>query len=68
MKSQFPDINTIFNDLDTWRNHCRFNGVKFDEADLYKSASWKDWNAGGSGRAPRPANHSSTGKKPYRNN
>lgn len=61
-----PKIAKVFDDLDAWRDHCRFNGLKFDEADLYKSAAWKDWMNGGTGRPARPTNHSAAGKKPFR--
>jgi len=29
-------INKIFNDLDAYRDYCRFEGKVFDEAALYK--------------------------------
>lgn len=40
-----PEVAKIFDDLDAWREHCRFNGIKFDEADLYKSRAWKEFAA-----------------------
>ena len=30
----------VFNDLDKFRDYCRFEGKPFDEADLYKKDSW----------------------------
>lgn len=38
-----PEVKQIFNDLDAWLNHCRFNLTKFDPADLYKSNSYLEW-------------------------
>jgi hypothetical protein len=39
-----PEINKVFDDLDEWLDHCRFNLLKFDPADLYKSDAYKEWN------------------------
>lgn len=38
-----PDVTQIFNDLDAWLNYCRFNLIKYDPADLYKSYEYKEW-------------------------
>lgn len=38
-----PEVKQIFNDLDAWLNHCRFNLIKFDPADLYKSQAYLEW-------------------------
>lgn len=38
-----PEVTKIYNDLDAWLNYCRFRMIKFDEADLYKSPEYKDW-------------------------
>ena len=38
-----PEVRQIFNDLDAWLNYCRFNMIKYDEADLYKSPAYKEW-------------------------
>lgn len=37
------DVKKIFDDLDEWRDHCRFNLLRFDERDLYKSKEYKEW-------------------------
>lgn len=37
------EVSKIFDDLDEWRDHCRFNLLKFDERDLYKSKEYKEW-------------------------
>jgi len=36
MSNRYPQINQIFDDLDKFRDYCRFNGKVFDEADLYR--------------------------------
>lgn len=38
-----PEVSKIFDDLEEWRDHCRFNLLKFDEKDLYKSKEYKEW-------------------------
>ncbi len=38
-----PEVSKIYNDLDAWLNYCRFNMIKYDEADLYKSPEYKEW-------------------------
>ena len=35
MAQNFPPINKIFDDLDKFRDYCRFEGKVFNEADLY---------------------------------
>jgi hypothetical protein len=38
-----PEVDKIFNDLEAWHNHCRFNLLPFNPADLYKSPEYKSW-------------------------
>ena len=38
-----PEVSKIYNDLDAWLNYCRFRMIKFDEADLYKSVEYREW-------------------------
>lgn len=38
-----PEVTKIYNDLDAWLNYCRFRMIKFDEADLYRSPEYKEW-------------------------
>lgn len=38
-----PEVTKIYNDLDAWMNYCRFRMIKFDEADLYKSIEYREW-------------------------
>jgi len=35
MSIKNPKVNQIFNDLDAFRNYCRFEGKVFNEAALY---------------------------------
>jgi hypothetical protein len=41
--SMKAEIRQIFQDLDAWLNYCRFRMIKYDEADLYRSAEYKEW-------------------------
>lgn len=38
-----PEVTKIFEDLEAWLDHCRFNLLKFDPADLYKSREWREF-------------------------
>lgn len=38
-----PEVSRVYNDLDAWLNYCRFNLIKFDPADLYKSPVYREW-------------------------
>ena len=38
-----PEVSKIFDDLDAWLDHCRFNLLNFDPKDLYKSREYKEW-------------------------
>lgn len=38
-----PEVRQVFNDLDAWLNYCRFRMIKYDEADLYKSVEYREW-------------------------
>jgi len=38
-----PEVTKIFDDLEEWLDHCRFNLLKFDEKDLYRSKEYKEW-------------------------
>ena len=43
MAYNFPPVNKIFDDLDKFRDYCRFEGKVFNEQDLYKEGthSWE---------------------------
>jgi hypothetical protein len=38
-----PEVKKIFNDLEQWHDHCRFEMIDYNPADLYKSKAYKDW-------------------------
>lgn len=38
-----PEVKQIFNDLEAWHNYCRFNLIKYDPSDLYKSQEYRAW-------------------------
>lgn len=38
-----PEVNKVFDDLEAWHDHCRFEMINFDPADLYRSKQYKDW-------------------------
>jgi hypothetical protein len=46
MANNFPPVNKIFDDLEKFRDYCRFEGKPFDEKDLYNDKSWV-WQAYG---------------------
>jgi hypothetical protein len=39
-----PEVTKIFDDLDQWLDHCRFNLLKFDPKDLYRSKEYKEFS------------------------
>ena len=39
-----PTVNKIFNDLDAYRDYCRYEGKVFDEAALYNKQDL-NWQA-----------------------
>jgi hypothetical protein len=38
-----PEVNKIFDDLDKWLDHCRFELTNYDPKDLYKSQEYRAW-------------------------
>jgi len=44
-RSMKPEVVRIYEDLEAWLDHCRFNLLRFDPADLYKSREWRDFFA-----------------------
>ena len=36
-----PELKKIFEDLESYKDYCRGNMLKFDERDLYKSEQYK---------------------------
>jgi len=41
-----PEVEKVFDDLDKWLDHCRFNLLPYNPADLYRSRDWRDANRG----------------------
>lgn len=41
-----PEVSKIYDDLEAWHDHCRFNLLPFNPADLYKSKEYKDFQRG----------------------
>jgi hypothetical protein len=38
-----PEVTKIFDDLDAWLDHCRFNLLPFNPADMYRSADYRNF-------------------------
>ena len=38
-----PEVTKIFDDLDEWLDHCRFNLLNYDPKDLYRSKDYKEF-------------------------
>ena len=36
-----PEVTKVFDDLDRWLDYCRFNLIKFDQKDLYRSPDYR---------------------------
>jgi hypothetical protein len=36
-----PEVERIFDDLDRWLDHCRFNLLAFNPADMYRSHEYR---------------------------
>jgi hypothetical protein len=36
-----PEVNKLFDDLEAWLDHCRFNLLQFNPSDLYRSQEYK---------------------------
>jgi hypothetical protein len=49
-----PDVTKLFDDLEAWHDHCRFEMIDFNPADLYKSKAYRDWTY-----------YKSKGKRPF---
>jgi len=45
-KGMKPEVVKIFDELEEYHWHCRFNLKKFDQADLFKSKEWQRFNEG----------------------
>jgi hypothetical protein len=36
-----PEVERIFDDIERWQDYCRFNLIKFDPADMYRSNDYR---------------------------
>jgi hypothetical protein len=68
-----PEVSIVFDDLEAWHDHCRFELMDFNPADLYKSQAYRDWARGrNTPKNPRYkvqyTQRRDDGRKPYRNN
>jgi hypothetical protein len=41
-----PEVAKIFDDLDAWLDHCRFNLLPYNPADLYRSQEYRNFQRG----------------------
>jgi hypothetical protein len=64
-----PDVVKVFDDVEAWHDHCRFNLLDFNPADVYRTQAYKDWARRKSGNfrfQGRNGNGKFTGeRKPY---
>ena len=42
-----PEVEKIFEDLEKWHDHCRFNLLPFNPADLYRSKEYREFASPG---------------------
>lgn len=40
------EVSKIFDDLEQWHDHCRFNLLPFNPSDLYRSVEYKNFQRG----------------------
>jgi hypothetical protein len=38
-----PETAKVFDDLDAWLDHCRFNLLNYDPKDLYRSFEYRNF-------------------------
>lgn len=38
-----PEVTKIFDDLEAWHDYCRFNLIKFDQSELYRSVVYRSF-------------------------
>ena len=41
-----PEVTRVFDDLDAWLDHCRFNLLPFNPSDLYRSDAYRAFQRG----------------------
>ena len=48
-----PEVTRIFEDLEAWHDHCRFNLLPFNPSDLYRSKEYRYFQKSQSGKSNR---------------
>ena len=38
-----PEVTKLFDDLDAWLDHCRFNLLPYNPSDLYRSTDYRNF-------------------------
>jgi hypothetical protein len=38
-----PEVTKLFDDLDAWLDHCRFNLLPYNPSDLYRSVDYRNF-------------------------
>ena len=56
-----PEVTKIFDDLEEWLDYCRFNLIKYDPRDLYRSPEYRAFKGGRNYKSKH-------GNKPHWNN
>jgi len=44
-----PEVSKIFEDLEAWHDHCRFELIPFTPSDLYRSKEYRDFTRNSDG-------------------
>ncbi len=63
-----PEVTKIFEDLEKWHDHCRFEMINFDPKDLYRSREYKEWARGHEKKPWNGERKPYLGKNPRYNN
>lgn len=53
-----PEVTRIFDDLEQYKDYCRYNMLKYDERDLYKSEQYRKFEKYRNWRQQRHAERS----------
>jgi len=60
-----PEVTKVFDDLDAWLDHCRFNLLNYDPKDLYRSQEYRYFSRSTGNGEKKPWNGV---RKPYLGN
>ena len=69
MSKNFPPVDKIFDDLDKFRDYCRFEGKTFDEAFLYQDGerSWEAYKKWQGWMRAKARNNGNSGERRFNN-